>query len=97
MAPQSGQLRDNSARMLLAASIGTPNILPSTQVSPKWGYDGMEALMPTAAFTTAQRTRPLILLAVLAAAIIAGTLGLWAFYGTSVFFEMVRSGWLACF
>jgi hypothetical protein len=27
----------------------------------------------------------------------AATLGLWAYYGTAVFFEMVRTGWVACF
>lgn len=53
--------------------------------------------MPPAALTSAQRTRPLVLLAVAGAALIAATLGLWAYYGTSVFFEMVRTGWLACF
>jgi len=25
------------------------------------------------------------------------TVGLWAYYGTAVFFEMVRAGWAACF
>jgi hypothetical protein len=28
---------------------------------------------------------------------LAGTLGLWAYNGTAVFFEMVRTGWVACF
>jgi hypothetical protein len=31
------------------------------------------------------------------AALLAGTLALWAFYGTAVFFEMLRAGWVACF
>jgi hypothetical protein len=30
-------------------------------------------------------------------ALLAGTLALWAFYGTAVFFEMLRAGWAACF
>ena len=32
-----------------------------------------------------------------AALVMAATLALWAYYGTAVFFEMVRAGWVACF
>ena len=53
--------------------------------------------MAPMAVTTATRMRPLLLLAVLGGAIMAGTLGLWAYYGTAVFFEIVRAGWAACF
>ena len=53
--------------------------------------------MPPMAVTTATRMRPLLLLAVLGGAIMAGTLGLWAYYGTAVFFEIVRAGWASCF
>jgi hypothetical protein len=53
--------------------------------------------MPSAAFTMAKRSRPLLLLAVLGGAIMAGTLGLWTYFGTTVFFEIVRTGWIACF
>jgi hypothetical protein len=42
-------------------------------------------------------SRPLMLAALLGGAMVAATLGLWVFYGTTVFFEMVRTGWLACF
>ena len=52
--------------------------------------------MPPVAFTAATRMRPLLLLAVLGGAIMAATLGLWAYYGTAVFFEIVRAGWAAC-
>ncbi len=52
--------------------------------------------MPPMAFTSASRARSL-LLTVLGGAIMAGTLGLWAYYGTTVFFEIVRTGWIACF
>ncbi|HVV80365.1 MAG TPA: hypothetical protein VHD59_12240 [Pseudolabrys sp.] len=41
--------------------------------------------------------RPLIWLGVFAAALAIVTLGLWAYYGTTVFFEAVRAGWAACF
>lgn len=40
---------------------------------------------------------PLLLVAGLAGAMLAATGGLWAFFGTAVFFEMVRTGWIACF
>ena len=30
-------------------------------------------------------------------AVLAATLGLWAYQGTAVFFEMLRAGWIACF
>lgn len=29
--------------------------------------------------------------------LLGGTLALWAHYGTTIFFEMVRNGWAACF
>lgn len=38
------------------------------------------------------------MLAVLAGCVaLAATLGLWAYHGTAVFFEVVRAGWIACF
>jgi hypothetical protein len=42
-------------------------------------------------------SRPLVLLALIGALIMAATLSLWAYYGTAVFFEIVRTGWVACF
>ena len=47
--------------------------------------------------STARISRPVLLLALLGGLIMAATLGLWAYYGTAVFFEIVRSGWIACF
>jgi hypothetical protein len=47
--------------------------------------------------STATLSRPLLLLAVVVSLVMAATLTLWAYYGTAVFFEIVRSGWLACF
>jgi hypothetical protein len=41
--------------------------------------------------------RPLLVTAILAGLLLAATLGLWAYYGTAVFFEVVRAGWVACF
>jgi hypothetical protein len=61
------------------------------------GSVGWRTSMPSTAFTTASRLRPMLLFAVLGGAIMAGTVGLWVYYGTAVFFEIVRTGWIACF
>ncbi len=53
--------------------------------------------MTPTAFTTPSYSRPLLLLAGLGGAMLAAALALWAYYGTAVFFEMVRAGWAACF
>ena len=31
------------------------------------------------------------------AGVLAGVVAMWGYYGTAVFFEIVRAGWLACF
>jgi hypothetical protein len=41
--------------------------------------------------------RPMLLLSGAGALLVAGAGGLWAWYGTTVFFEIVRAGWSACF
>ena len=46
--------------------------------------------------STARLSRPL-LLALGGGLIMAATLALWAYYGAAVFFEIVRTGWTACF
>ena len=46
------------------------------------------------------RTGPLVSLVLGAGAVgavLAGTIALWLHYGSAVFFEMVRSGFMACF
>ena len=50
-----------------------------------------------AVVSTASLSRPLLLIALFGGAVFAATLGLWVYYGTAVFFEMVRTGWVACF
>jgi len=50
-----------------------------------------------AIISTAGVSRPLLLIALIGGAMLAGALGLWAYYGTTVFFEMVRTGFMACF
>jgi len=42
-------------------------------------------------------SRPALLIALAGGLLFATTLTLWAYYGTAVFFEMVRAGWVACF
>jgi len=53
--------------------------------------------MPTAVTASASLSRPLILAAAGGGALLAAAVALWAYYGTAVFFEVVRAGWSACF
>jgi hypothetical protein len=39
----------------------------------------------------------LVIAALAGALMLAGSLALWAYYGTAVFFEILRTGWAACF
>jgi hypothetical protein len=50
----------------------------------------------TASATTLLLLRPLVLLSAAAAIMLAGTLALWAHYGTAVFYEMIVAGIAAC-
>jgi len=42
-------------------------------------------------------SRPLILAGAAIILVLAGTLWLWDHYGTAVFFETIRAGFVACF
>ena len=42
-------------------------------------------------------SRPLLVAAGAIALLLAGTVLLWAHYGTTVFFETIRAGFVACF
>jgi len=54
-------------------------------------------LMPeTASAATSLLMRPLVLVAAAAGIVLAGTLALWAHYGTAVFYEMIVAGIAAC-
>jgi hypothetical protein len=54
--------------------------------------------MPEAAVNSSRPTsRPFLLVGAVAVVLIAGTLALWAHYGTAVFFEIVAAGIAACF
>lgn len=61
------------------------------------GSASAKGLEMSATLSTATISRPLVLVALLVGLLLAATLGLWAYYGTTVFFEMVRTGWVACF
>ena len=51
----------------------------------------------TAQSTAPLALRPTLLIGSAGALLLAITGGLWAWYGTSVFFEVLRAGWNACF
>jgi len=53
-------------------------------------------MSPTATIA-AGRSRVLVIAALAGALMLAGSLTLWAYYGTAVFFEIWRAGWAACF
>jgi hypothetical protein len=44
-----------------------------------------------------RRTVPIVVAAGLFGLVFAGTAALWLHYGTAVFFEMIRAGFVACF
>jgi hypothetical protein len=57
-----------------------------------------EAAMPEPAVSARPRlSRALVVAAAAVAALLAGTLALWAHYGTAVFYETILAGIAACF
>jgi hypothetical protein len=44
-----------------------------------------------------RRTGPILLAAGAVGLVLAGTIALWMHYGTAVFFETIRAGFIACF
>jgi len=53
--------------------------------------------MPASLDAAPPMARPLAALAIAGGVLAAAGGALWAYYGTTVFFEMVRAGWAACF
>jgi hypothetical protein len=53
--------------------------------------------MPASLATAPRIGRPLAVLAAAGCVLAAAGGTLWAWYGTAVFFEMLRAGWAACF
>jgi hypothetical protein len=50
----------------------------------------------TASAPPSSMTRPLLLAAAVVGMLLAGTVALWAHYGTAVFYEMIVAGLAAC-
>ena len=53
--------------------------------------------MVMAAAVSPRRTGPILLAAGAVGVALAGTIALWMHYGTAVFFETIRTGFVACF
>ena len=53
-------------------------------------------MVETAPAAASLLSRPLMFVAAAAAIVLAGTLALWAHYGTTVFYEMIVVGIAAC-
>jgi hypothetical protein len=51
----------------------------------------------TASAATPPNSRPLLIIAAAVGMLLAGTVALWAHYGTAVFFEMIVAGIATCF
>jgi hypothetical protein len=55
------------------------------------------SLRPTESVAPRPLSRPLLVVASAMTVLLAGTVLLWAHYGTTVFFETIRAGFVACF
>lgn len=66
-----------------------------SEVAPRAGVSRMP--MSLLSSTTSGLSRPLLVAALLLAVLLAAALALWVHYGTAVFFEIVRTGWVSCF
>jgi hypothetical protein len=55
------------------------------------------SVQDSASDATPGLTRPVILIAAVIGILMAGTIALWAHYGTAVFYEMIVAGLVACF
>ena len=73
--------------------VGPRCLTSRSGLSEGWNSEGIMAAL----VSPAGLPRPLVALAAFAAALLLGTFALWAYYGTAVFFEVVRAGWTACF
>ena len=87
-------------KWLISAATGVRRLraLRPVTIGPIWTISATaKGLKMSATLSTATVSRPLMLIALLVGLLLAATLGLWAYYGTTVFFEIVRAGWVACF
>ena len=56
-----------------------------------------DGALPAVAAQRSRFSRPLGIVTAVVVLMLAGTVGLWAHYGTAVFFEAIASGISACF
>ena len=66
-------------------------------IKPIWWERAFQSMTVPAIASSITRSRPLLFVAAVGGLLLAATFGLWAYYGTTVFFEIVRAGWVACF
>ena len=57
----------------------------------------MMIALQTSKHGSKRASRLLLVIAAALGSVFALALSLWSYYGTDVFFEMVRAGWIACF
>ena len=72
---------------LMEVQRGRANVMPK----------GLSKDMVMAEAVSPRRTGPILLAAVAIGLVLAGTIALWLHYGTAVFFETIRTGFIACF
>jgi hypothetical protein len=81
--------------------VTAPHIVGGPERSYVWRSDPSSTAgnpMPeTATASTLRPSRALMVVAVAIAAMLAGTMALWAHYGTAVFYEMIAAGIASCF
>lgn len=58
---------------------------------------GVPELLMSDAVAVIRRSIPTLIVAGVVGLVVAATVALWAHYGTAVFFEMIRAGFVACF
>jgi hypothetical protein len=56
----------------------------------------VQAPVPEVAAASGGFSRPLLIVAAVLGILLAGTVALWAHYGTAVFYEMIVAGLAAC-
>lgn len=80
-------------------------VLPQRKIGLIWVARGLKQglmdrnrrLAMPASVSTTTVTWPVLLVALVGGLVFAAAIGLWTYYGTTIFFEMVRTGWMACF
>jgi hypothetical protein len=94
----AGKMVNATARRRLMRRAAAAGFVAFRSVPPYLTGQGTCSMtrIPVAA-SPSTPTRPLLLLGAVAGVLGLATLALWAWYGTTVFFEMLRAGLAACF